>query len=141
MHHRNTVLLTGRTDAKLVDNFREIIAVKDITLLKTKMLHLKYLKFNLLTANLESGFLQNLYVYISTHQTDATEVPLTPSDPGSMHISHLRVTLLSCFLRVVITESQNVWGWKGPLWVTQSNPPAEAGSPRAGCTGPRPGRF
>ena len=37
-------------------------------------------------------------------------------------------------------ESQNVRGWKGPLWVTQSNPPAEAGSPRAGCTAPRPGR-
>jgi len=29
-------------------------------------------------------------------------------------------------------QSQNVWGWKGPLWVTQSNPPAEAGSPTAG---------
>ena len=37
------------------------------------------------------------------------------------------------------TESENGRGWKGPLWVTQSNPPAEAGSPRAGCTGPRPG--
>ena len=37
------------------------------------------------------------------------------------------------------TESQNVQGWKGPLWVTQSNPPAKAGSPRAGCTGPCPG--
>jgi len=37
------------------------------------------------------------------------------------------------------TESQNSRGWKGPLWVTQSNPPAEAGSPRAGCTGPCPG--
>ena len=35
-----------------------------------------------------------------------------------------------------ITESQNGRGWKGPLWVTQSNPPAEAGSPTAGCTGP-----
>ena len=34
------------------------------------------------------------------------------------------------------TESQNVQGWKGPLWVIQSNPPAEAGSPTAGCTGP-----
>ena len=38
-----------------------------------------------------------------------------------------------------ITESQNSRGWKGPLWVTQSNPPAEAGSPTAGCTGPCPG--
>jgi len=38
-----------------------------------------------------------------------------------------------------ITESQNGRGWKGPLWVTQSNPPAQAGSPRAGCTGPCPG--
>ena len=38
-----------------------------------------------------------------------------------------------------ITESLNVRGWKGPLWVIQSNPPAEAGSPTAGCTGPCPG--
>ena len=37
------------------------------------------------------------------------------------------------------TESQNVRGWKGSLWVIQSNPPAEAGSPTAGCTGPCPG--
>jgi len=40
-----------------------------------------------------------------------------------------------------ITESQNGRGWKGPLWVISSNPPAEAGSPTAGCTGPRPGAF
>ena len=38
-----------------------------------------------------------------------------------------------------ITESQNSRGWKGPLWVIQSNPPAKAGSPTAGCTGPCPG--
>jgi len=38
------------------------------------------------------------------------------------------------------TESQNVRGWKGPLWVIWSNPPAEEGSPTAGCTGPCPGR-
>ena len=38
-----------------------------------------------------------------------------------------------------ITESQHGGGWKGPLGVTQSNSPAEAGSPRAGCTAPRPG--
>ena len=38
-----------------------------------------------------------------------------------------------------VTESQNSRGWKGPLWVTQPNPPTEAGSPRAGCTGPCPG--
>jgi len=38
-----------------------------------------------------------------------------------------------------VTESQNGGGWKRPLWVTQSNPPAEGGSPRAGCTAPRPG--
>ena len=37
------------------------------------------------------------------------------------------------------TESQNGRGWQGPLWVTQSNPPAQARSPRAGCTAPRPG--
>ena len=39
----------------------------------------------------------------------------------------------------LITESQNGRGWKGPLWVIQSNPTAEAGSPTAGCTGPCPG--
>jgi len=38
-----------------------------------------------------------------------------------------------------ITESQNSRGWKGSLWVIQSNPPAKAGSPRAGCTGACPG--
>ena len=38
-----------------------------------------------------------------------------------------------------ITESQNGRGWKGPLWITQSNPPAEVGSPTAGCIGPCPG--
>jgi len=31
-----------------------------------------------------------------------------------------------------ITESQNVRAWEGPLWVTESNPPAEAGSLRVG---------
>ena len=36
------------------------------------------------------------------------------------------------------TESQSGQGWKGPLSVIQSNPPAEAGSPTAGCTGPHP---
>jgi len=39
----------------------------------------------------------------------------------------------------ICTESQNGRGWKGPLWVTQSNPPAEAASPTAGCRGPCPG--
>ena len=38
-----------------------------------------------------------------------------------------------------ITELQNGGGWKGPLWVTKSNPPAKAGSPTAGCTGRCPG--
>jgi len=31
-----------------------------------------------------------------------------------------------------LVVSQNVRGWKGPLWVIWSNPPAEAGSPTAG---------
>jgi len=39
-----------------------------------------------------------------------------------------------------ITESQNGRGWKRPLWVMESNPPAETGSPTAGCTGHCPGR-
>ena len=29
----------------------------------------------------------------------------------------------------VITESQHGWGWKGPLWVTQSNPLPKQGHP------------
>ena len=28
-----------------------------------------------------------------------------------------------------ITESQNIWGWKGPLWVTQPNPLPKQGHP------------
>ena len=40
----------------------------------------------------------------------------------------------------LVTEPQNVRGWQGPLRVTQSNPPAEAGSPTAGCTGPHSGK-
>jgi len=43
------------------------------------------------------------------------------------------------FKPCIFTESQNVRGWKGPLAITWSNPPAKAGSPTAGCTGPRPG--
>ena len=41
------------------------------------------------------------------------------------------------FFDIVI--SLNGRGWKGPLWVIWSNPPAEAGSPTTGCTGPLPG--
>jgi len=33
---------------------------------------------------------------------------------------------------LAFTESQNRRGWKGPLWVIWSNPPAKAGSPTAG---------
>lgn len=32
--------------------------------------------------------------------------------------------------RLSVTESQNSWGWKGPLEITQ------AGLPKAGCPGP-----
>ena len=31
------------------------------------------------------------------------------------------------------TESQNVRGWKGPLWVTQSNPLPKQGHPEQGA--------
>lgn len=34
-----------------------------------------------------------------------------------------------------LSESQNSWGWKGPLEVTCSKPPAQAGPPRTGCAG------
>ena len=40
-----------------------------------------------------------------------------------------------------ITESQNGKCLKRPLGIIWSNPPAKAGSPRAGCTGHRPGGF
>lgn len=40
-----------------------------------------------------------------------------------------------------ITESQNGWGWEGPLEVILSNPPAQAGSPRAGWQGSCPEGF
>jgi len=50
---------------------------------------------------------------------------------------HMLLLCTSLYYRMV---SQNVQGWKGPLWVIYSNPPAEAGSPTAGCTGPHPGR-
>ena len=47
------------------------------------------------------------------------------------------------YLRILqnhrITETQNGRGWKGPLWVIKSKHPDEAGSPTAGCIGPRPG--
>lgn len=38
---------------------------------------------------------------------------------------------------VVITESQNSRGWKGPLEIIQSSPAAKSGSSRAGCAGSR----
>lgn len=37
--------------------------------------------------------------------------------------------------------SQNGWGCKGPLEVTLSKPPAQAGSPRTHCPGLCPGGF
>ena len=40
-----------------------------------------------------------------------------------------------------VTESQKGGGWKGPLEIIQSNLPAEAGSPTAGCTRLHPGGF
>lgn len=33
------------------------------------------------------------------------------------------------------TESQDSWVWEGPVEITQSKPPVEAGSSRAVCTG------
>lgn len=38
-------------------------------------------------------------------------------------------------------DSQNGWGWEGPLGITQSNPPAKEGSPGAGDKGMQPGGF
>ena len=40
-----------------------------------------------------------------------------------------------------ITESQDSWGWKGPLEVIWSNPFAQAWPPTAGCPGLRPDSF
>jgi len=42
---------------------------------------------------------------------------------------------------ISITESQRGTGWNGPLRISQSNPPAKAGLPTAGCTGPCPHGF
>lgn len=39
------------------------------------------------------------------------------------------------------TESQNAWTWNGPVEITLSKAPAEAGSPRAVCTRSQPGGF
>jgi len=33
-------------------------------------------------------------------------------------------------LKLNVTESQNGWSWKGPLWVTQSNPLPKQGHPQ-----------
>lgn len=65
----------------------------------TKILHLKYLQFNLLMANQKSEFPQNLHVK-PADQTAPTAVPLALPVLGSMDISHLRETLLPCFLWV-----------------------------------------
>lgn len=39
------------------------------------------------------------------------------------------------FSKLLVTESQKGWGWKRPLGVIKSNIPAQAGSPRACCSG------
>ena len=58
--------------------------------------------------------------------------------PASKFSAVMQLSTYSCSTHR-ITESQNGQGWKGPLGVTQSNPPAEAGSPTVGCRGPCPG--
>jgi len=63
-----------------------------------------------------------------------------PAPHTSLAVPYLHTFSVRMQLSCTTTESQNGRGWKGPLWVTQSNPPAQAGSPRAGCTAPRPGR-
>lgn len=45
------------------------------------------------------------------------------------------------FLTLEITESQNSWGWKRPLEVIGSKPPAQAGTLRAACPGTCPDDF
>lgn len=57
---------------------------------------------------------------------------------NSVFIIHAISTAYTFFY---FTESQNGRGWMGPLEVTLSNPPAQAGSPRAGCPGPHPDGF
>jgi len=48
-----------------------------------------------------------------------------PSDYGGVQPGHvtqqLKTTSFVCTHTFLPTESQNVRGWKGPLWVTQSN--------------------
>ena len=42
-----------------------------------------------------------------------------------MHVPNLKKCLET---NISITETQNCWGWKGPLEIIQSNAPAKAGS-------------
>jgi len=42
---------------------------------------------------------------------------------------HLMPILITPTVSPLLTESQNVRGWKGPLWVTQSNPLPKQGHP------------
>lgn len=55
--------------------------------------------------------------------------------------SQVRLQNLQEFIKIKFTEPQNGYGWKRPLEITWSNPSAQAGAPRAGCPGPRPGGF
>lgn len=58
------------------------------------------------------------------------------SSPG-MDITSLlwRLCARSCISTVFIIGSQDGSSWKGPLEVIQSNLPAQAGLPRAQCSG------
>lgn len=50
----------------------------------------------------------------------------------------LRLTKFNSNTSAFRTESGNSWGWKGSLEVIQSNPPAQAGQPRANSAQPCP---
>ena len=48
------------------------------------------------------------------------------------------MSLKLIYFLIIITESQNGPGWKGPLDVILCNTAAQARPPRANCIGPRP---
>lgn len=67
--------------------------------------------------------------------------PVLP-DPAATTLSSCLAQALSDFLFVrrpadcTVTESQSGGGWKGPLKIIWSDPLAQAGPPKAGCSGP-----
>ena len=84
------------------------------------------------TSSLHLGFCQRsanpLLSSKGSHSASAHQTQRTSRDIDTVSRNPAQATVSQCGR-----------SWKGPLWVIQSNPPAQAGSPRAGCTRPHPG--